>query len=162
MYDEKSPILVESGKHVEEGVHPQSSIETEPLKQEEVKSSPGSARRVEVDIIIIFLTYGIFLFHLFFIYNPESNYYDLFYPNMGNVTIAEDPFTILSLNAIILWFKQFMHAWNMPMFFYLSGQNTYSALNRRTETQFRDERVHRLLVPALFLSLVTKFPLTIS
>ena len=36
-----------------------------------------------------------------------------------------------------------------------AGLNAYYALFRRTETQFRDERVHRLLVPILFLDLVT-------
>ena len=117
--NERTPILMKNGEHadIENGVHPQPSIETETLKQGEVKSSPVSARRVEVDLIIIFLTYGIFLFHLIFIYDPECSYYSLCFPSIGNVTLAEDPISILSLNAIIMWLKQFMQAWNMPMFF---------------------------------------------
>ena len=73
-----------------------------------------------------------------------------------------DPFTVISLGHVLRLFVDFMDVWQMPMFFYLSGQNVYSALFRRSETQFRDERVHRLLVPTLFLSLVTQFPLTLG
>ena len=42
----------------------------------------------------------------------------------------------------------------MPMFFFLSGISAYFALFKRTEQQFRDERVHRLLVPWLFSFLI--------
>lgn len=41
----------------------------------------------------------------------------------------------------------------MPMFFFLSGVSAYLALFRRTERQFRTERVHRLLVPYFVLCL---------
>ena len=37
----------------------------------------------------------------------------------------------------------FMDVWQMPMFFFLSGVSSYFALFKRTEQQYRDERVHR-------------------
>ena len=121
---------------------------------------PSPERRADIDVIIIFLTYGIYLFHLCLIYTP-SDWYGLQFPNLTTGSVSEDPFTLVSLGHVLQLFVNFMNTWNMPMFFYLSGQNAYSALFRRSETQFRDERVHRLLVPTLFLSLVTQFPLTL-
>ena len=44
----------------------------------------------------------------------------------------------------------------------VAGINAYYALFRRTKTQFRDERVHRLLVPILFLDLVTQLPISLA
>ena len=41
----------------------------------------------------------------------------------------------------------------MPMFFFLSGVSAFHALKRRSEWEFRKERVHRLLVPYLVLVL---------
>ena len=119
-------------------------------------------RRADVDVIMIFLTYGIYLFHLCRIYTPNGTRAGIIYPNMSDISVSEDPFTTIYLGHILHWFTGFMHAWNMPMFFYLSGQNAYSALFRRSETKFRDERVHRLLVPTLFLCAVTQFPFTMS
>ena len=46
-----------------------------------------------------------------------------------------------------------MDVWQMPMFFFLSGVSAFYALNRRSEREFRKERVHRLLVPYLVLVL---------
>ena len=37
--------------------------------------------------------------------------------------------------------------------------SVFFALKKRTENQFRKERVDRLLIPALFLSLTASFPL---
>ena len=56
-----------------------------------------------------------------------------------------------------LWFIITMNAWNMPMFFFLSGISAFFGLKKRSESQFRIERVHRLLIPALFLSLTASF-----
>ena len=45
-----------------------------------------------------------------------------------------------------------MEVWQMPMFFFLSGVSAFYALYRRSERQFREERIHRLLVPWLLLA----------
>ena len=41
------------------------------------------------------------------------------------------------------------------MFFFLSGASVYFALFRRTELKFREERLHRLLVPAFTLAVTS-------
>ena len=51
-----------------------------------------------------------------------------------------------------IW-ANFMDVWQMPMFFFLSGVSSYHGLQRRSEREFRKERVHRLLVPWLVLVL---------
>ena len=126
--------------------------------------TPAPPRRADVDMIMILLTYGIYLFHLALVFTPLSyggNILNARNPNL--VThVSEDPFTFVSPEYIFGLFINFMNVWNMPMFFYLSGQNAYAALFRRSETQFRDERVHRLLVPALFLFEVIMFPFSLG
>ena len=79
-----------------------------------------------------------------------------------------------------LWFIISMNAWNMPMFFFLSGirwwttskhlnltvkyvvVSAYFALTKRSLRQFRLERLHRLLVPALTLALTSALPLSLD
>merc|ERR1712003_535909 len=51
-----------------------------------------------------------------------------------------------------------MHAWNMPMFFLLSGISAYYALHRRSRAEFHLERYHRLLIPCLAIMAVTQLP----
>jgi hypothetical protein len=120
-----------------------------------------STRRPDIDIIIIGVTWCILLFHTCLVYAPLTGYYVMF-PETDSKPIAEDKFTFIPIGYLIQGFIGFMHAWNMPMFFFLSGSNAYFALFRRTETQFRDERVHRLLVPTLFVSVVTQIPLSLD
>ena len=136
------------------------------IKEEDVlqKEKPPS-RRADIDVIIIFLTYGIYLFHLSVIYFPANRIpHSNKYPNLTSISrdTSEDPFTIINPSYILEWFAGFMYGWNMPMFFYLSGHNAYSALFRRSEIQFRDERVHRLLVPCLFFVIVGQLPYSVS
>ena len=84
-------------------------------------------------------------------FGNDTLYYKVQYPNITS-----------QIGHLVRLFLAFMHAWNMPMFFYLSGQNAYAALFRRSETQFRNERTHRLIVPTLFMSVVAQFPLTLG
>jgi hypothetical protein len=138
---------------------------TEEDKSETSKNpQKSSRRRADIDVIIIFLTYGIHLFHLSVVYFPANRIpHSNKYPNITSLrTVSEDPFTIISPSYFLEWFAGFMYAWNMPMFFHLSGHNAYAALFRRSETEFRDERVHRLLVPCLFFVLVGQLPYSIS
>ena len=105
------------------------------------------SRRPDVDIIRIILTWGILLFHTVAIYIPKNHYYVKIIP--------EYPPPQWHLMGI--WFNASMHAWNMPMFFFLSGISAFFGLKKRSEKEFRMERVHRLLAPALFLSLFGSF-----
>ena len=144
------------------------------------KKKTDIARRPELDVILVALTWLVLLFHVCKVYSPFRGYMLDYPPGLNNGTIKEDPYMIISAEYIISMFITFMHAWAMPMFFYLSGRgesfikcqiksslhncsnkmenrhnfistvaglNAYYALFRRTEIQFRDERVHRLLVP---------------
>merc|ERR1712179_489868 len=119
------------------------------------------ARRPELDVIIVGLTWGILLVHVCLIYSPWI-LTPLTYPDKLEKPMKEDAYTIIPSIYIVEMFIGFMNAWPMPMFFYLSGLNTYYALFGRTETQFRDNRVHRLLVPTLFTDLVTQLPMTLA
>ena len=119
-----------------------------------------ASRRPGVDLLMIGLTWSILLFHTCRVYTPAKFYY-VFYPEHVEDTPAnDDKYTIIPLDHLVLAFSNFLSCWNMPMFFFISGSNVYFAFFRRTETQFRQERVHRLLVPALAFSLVTQIPLS--
>ena len=79
------------------------------LKAEEQKPRPSS-RRPDIDLIRVVLTWGILLYHTVLIYTPEVPYYVKILPE--NVTTGY---------LVPLWFIISMNAWNMPMFFFLSG-----------------------------------------
>ena len=79
------------------------------------------ARRPDIDVIIIALTWGIFLFHTCLVYSPFSGYYVDFPEQLDTGPVKENEYHIISAGYIIQLFIKFMHAWNMPMFFYLSG-----------------------------------------
>ena len=105
-----------------------------------------SSRRPDIDLIRIALTWGILLYHTVLIYAPYLPYY---------VKIVPDQ--VKGWHFMTGWFIISMNAWNMPMFFFLSGISAFFGLKKRNENQFRGERIHRLLVPALFLSLTSSF-----
>ena len=98
-----------------------------------------SARRPDIDCIRVGLTWGILLYHSTIAFLPEEGWYITNKYSLGPV-----------LHPLVKVFKNFMLIWNMPMFFFLSGVSSYFALFKRSEQQYRDERVHRLMVPYLF------------
>ena len=124
-----------------------------------------SSRRPDIDVIRIVLTWGILVYHTALIYGPYLSYYVRIIPDSG----------LDSWTMIYFYFIISMNAWNMPMFFFLSGIrkrkkigpttlffyktffSVYFGLKKRTERQFREERLHRLLVPAFTLSLTASF-----
>jgi len=115
----------------------------EEAEQTEVKKS---SRRPDIDLIRILLTWGILLYHTVLIYTPLLPYYLKVFPDQ-----------LEEWHWSSFWFIISMNAWNMPMFFFLSGISAFFGLKKRDENQFRMERVHRLLVPAIFLSLTSSF-----
>lgn len=110
--------------------------------------APVTTRRPDIDIIRIFLIWGISLFHTVKVYTPHVRWY---------IHDSVDPRT---LNSTMGWtvastFLEFMTAWNMPLFFFLSGVCAYFALSEKPLGEFRLSRLHRLVVPTLFLMTVT-------
>ena len=98
------------------------------------------ARLPAIDLLRVALTWGVLLFHTAGAYAPVTGYYVKSFGWSSNVSYY------LSITWVI-----FMDVWQMPMFFFLSGVSAFHALNRRSEREFREERVHRLLVPWLLL-----------
>ena len=70
-----------------------------------------SSRRPDIDVIRIVLTWGILVYHTALIYGPYLTYYVRIIPDSG-----VDNWTV-----IYVYFVTSMNAWNMPMFFFLSG-----------------------------------------
>ena len=85
------------------------SVPSPSIKAEEQKPRPSS-RRPDIDLIRVALTWGILLYHVVLIYTPEVPYYVKILPE-----------TVTTGYLVPLWFIISMNAWNMPMFFFLSG-----------------------------------------
>ena len=130
-------------------IHEESINEANEVK--EAKDTPVLvARRPDIDVLRITLTWGILLFHTALIYTPFVPYYLKIFPeNIGFWQVY-----------VTMWFMISMNVWNMPMFFFLSGVSAFFGLKKRGEKEFRLERIHRLLVPALFLSLTASLPIS--
>ena len=95
-----------------------------------------------IDIIRISLTWGILLYHTAWVYAPFGTRFYVKVDGWSNEAFYYLP---------IAWMR-LMDVWQMPMFFFLSGVSAFYALYRRSEKQFREERMHRLLVPYLLLA----------
>ena len=116
-------------------------------KQDDAKTSEAKdgndailpPRLPGIDIIRICLTWGILTA---WVYAPFGT---RFYVKAHEW--SSDVFYYLP----IAWMR-FMDVWQMPMFFFLSGVSAFYALYRRSEKQFREERMHRLLIPYLLLA----------
>ena len=126
-------------------------LENSTVKSDGEVGAKKSPRRPDIDVVRIVLTWGILVYHTALIYGPYLAYY---------VRIIPD--RVDSWNLIYFWFTMSMNVWNMPMFFFLSGISAFFGLKKRTERQFREERIHRLLVPALTLSLTASFPCSLG
>lgn len=53
-------------------------------------------------------------------------------------------------NAFSSWFVASLGFWFMALLFVIAGYSAYSALQKRSAKEYRDERVRRLLIPLLF------------
>ena len=84
-------------------------MEKEP-EQEAPVQAQKSSRRPDIDLIRIVLTWGILLYHTVLVYTPWLPYYVKVFPE-----------NIEGWHWSSLWFIISMNAWNMPMFFFLSG-----------------------------------------
>ena len=86
------------------------SVPSPSIKAEERNPKPSS-RRPDIDLIRVVLTWGILLYHVVLVYAPYAAYY---------VRIVPDT-SVPEWHLAALWFIISMNAWNMPMFFFLSG-----------------------------------------
>ena len=86
------------------------TMEKDEEQQEAVVTVKKSSRRPDIDLIRIVLTWGILLYHTVLIYTPWIPYYVKIYPDYMD-----------GWHGLSIWFIISMNAWNMPMFFFLSG-----------------------------------------
>ena len=86
------------------------------------KKKADIARRPELDVILVSLTWGILLFHICKVYSPFTTGDYVKYPELDEGPIKEDAFTIISAEYIVDLFMNFMLAFAMPTFFYISGK----------------------------------------
>ena len=92
------------GADMELGANGDNDVSAEPPPKKK------SSRRPDIDLIRVVLTWGILLYHTVLIYTPEVPYYVKILPE-----------TVTTGYLVPLWFIISMNAWNMPMFFFLSG-----------------------------------------
>jgi glucans biosynthesis protein C len=91
-------------------------------------------RQYDLDWIRVLATLAVFIYHCFKFFNPWA------WHVKNNET---DPTYITAISL-------FMSAWLMPIFFAVSGINSYYALQKRTGIQYIKERLARLGIPLLF------------
>ena len=91
-------------------------------------------REYDLDWIRVLATLAVFIYHCFMFFNPWDWH-------VKNNQTDSSYITALSL---------FMSAWLMPIFFAVSGINSYYALQKRSCRQFFKERLARLGIPLIF------------
>lgn len=91
-------------------------------------------RQNDLDWIRVLATLAVFIYHCFMFFNPWA------WHVKNNET---DPTYITAISL-------FMSAWLMPIFFAVSGINSYHALQKRTVRKYIKERFARLGIPLVF------------
>ncbi|NYE04131.1 peptidoglycan/LPS O-acetylase OafA/YrhL [Bacillus niacini] len=91
-------------------------------------------RQYDLDWIRVLATLAVFIYHCFMFFNPWA------WHVKNNET---DPTYITAISL-------FMSSWLMPIFFAVSGINSYYALQKRTGIKYIKERLARLGIPLLF------------
>lgn len=104
---------------------------------------PSPSRRHDIDSLRALATLSLILFHTARVFDTERWH-------IKNETLS--PIVDVGIS--------FMNAWHMPLFFVLAGCSAAYSLRRRTNQQYIDERISRLLVP-LFWGVVLVVPLQV-
>ncbi|WP_129725973.1 acyltransferase family protein [Ectobacillus funiculus] len=91
-------------------------------------------RQYDLDWIRVLATLAVFLYHCLMFFNPWP------WHVKNNET---DPTYITAISL-------FMSSWLMPIFFAVSGINSYHALQKKTGKQYVKERMVRLGIPLVF------------
>ena len=95
----------------------------EPTPTSHSQKKTDIARRPELDVIIVALTWGVLLYHACSVYSPFKNYYVKF-PELDSGPIKEDAYTIISAGYIVQVFILWFRAWAIYMFVYISGKGS--------------------------------------
>ena len=124
-----------------------------------VNDRKTSRRRTHIDILIISLVFERFLQHVLEIYGT-TNEAMIKHPtnthsgDRSKFLIEEEKYTIIPLDHWNFLSLEIGNRYFVPLLYFLSGGNVFYSLCKRTEREFRDERVHRHLVPILVMSLL--------
>ena len=93
------------------------------------KKKTDIARRPELDVIIVALTWGMLLNHICMHYSPISvgpQFMGLqSFLEPDSEPTKEDAYTIMPAQTMVQVFLNFLQAWVLPMFFYLSGKGNF-------------------------------------
>ncbi len=92
-----------------------------------------SVRRHEVDALRVFAVLLLIVFHTGMVFTTAYSFH------IKNNELSE----------VVRSLIDFIYQWHMPLFFFLAGMSAWYALRRRTNRQFRVERLKRLFVPLL-------------
>jgi len=98
---------------------------------------PTTGRLFYLDWLRVLATLGVFLFHV-------TNVFSGVRYEIVNAETSD----------FLIFVAAFFYPWGMPLFFLVAGAASWFALRRRTASQFRHERVYRILVPFLTGTLV--------
>lgn len=100
-------------------------------------------RQFYIDWIRIFLIFSVFLFHVGMIFNGWGWH-------------IKSDVRVEALNP----FMSMLHAWRMPLLFFVSGAGTRFALKFRSKRQYARERTRRLFLP-LLIGMFTLVPVQV-
>jgi len=122
------------------------------LQKEKLLKDGQCDRRAYIDILNIFIVFGFFFGRILEIYgttdhavikHPANDHSGIF----EDFLITEDKYTIIPLDHWNFILQVFGRSYLLSLFYFLSGFTVFLSLNKRTEQQFREERVHGVLVP---------------
>jgi len=104
----------------------------------EDKSGKKSARLYYLDWLRVILIFGVFLYHVVKPFDPLIDWH---------INNAEQSDTILTFLLLV-------NPWGIPLFFLVAGTGSMFALRRRSNRQYINERVTRLLIPFIVGSIL--------
>ena len=142
-----------------------------------MEDAKKSRRRVHIDILIILLVFAKFIEFVLKIYgstenswmkHPTNNHSGIFnsfsvgFVNYKTTTnhshtdylVEEDKYSIIPLDHWNMLAITFGNRFLLSLLYFVSGCNVFYSLCKRSEREFRDERVHRLVVPMLTMLLL--------
>ena len=101
------------------------------LQKPNQKQSKATARRPDIDVLNIIVTWLILLYHVVIVYCPYIPYY------VKDVNIPAEPGPDSGYFYALVYII-FNNAWNMPLFFFLAGVSSFLSLKRYS---FRFRRI---------------------
>ena len=129
------------------------------LQKENLLKDGTDKRRAYIDFLNIFIVCGTFLGIVLQIYgttdhsfikHPSNDHSGIF----EDFLITEDKYTIIPLDHWNFVLQLFGESYLLSLFYFISGFNAYLSLKKRSEQEFREERIHGVLVPILTLMIL--------